>query len=363
MRACLLRAALSRAAGQEAYVLGSPKAWLGTAYHKVLERLLANRVKQSEVEAEAERIWQESIAEQYTRVSAHSLNSRFGHPETWAGYYLIHAQMLLQARLLALSDEVVQHAEKASDVGVVLEERLKAFDGKLVGSPDLIRSPDVIDYKSGSIFDFDEHTQKLVLKAAYERQLLIYRFLVHENFGWWPKRGLVLPAAGESVEVSLEPGECKKAADSAVALLDAFNAKVLSGDAPESFASASPSACKWCSHKLICESFWSDLAPSWASELHGACIEGVLDEPPQPIHAGEALSLNITILRGTLAPGRRRVSPFNVNLHALPSLSKGDRVRVSGLRVRSDGLLVPTLQTTIIKQDDLPQLLVAADTA
>jgi hypothetical protein len=356
MRTCLLRAALSRAAGQEAYVLGNPKAWLGTAYHKVLERLLSIRVKQGEVEVQAERIWQDAIALQHTRMLAHSLNSRFGTPESWAGYYLIHAQMLVQARLLAVPDEGGHPVGETGESGAVLERRLEAFDGKLVGSPDVVRRPEVIDYKSGVILDFDEHAQKMVLKAAYERQLLIYGFLVHENFGWWPKRGLVLPAEGESAEVSLEPDACKREADAAITLLDAFNAKALSAGSAKSLASASPSACKWCSYKLICESFWSEISPLWASELPGACIEGVLEEPPQPIHTGEAVSLTMTILRGTQAPGQGRVSPFNLNLHALPSLTKGDRVRVSGLRVRPDGILVPTLRTIIIKEGDLPQL-------
>lgn len=39
MRACLLRAGLSKVPGVWAFVLGNPKAWLGTAYHGVLEQL------------------------------------------------------------------------------------------------------------------------------------------------------------------------------------------------------------------------------------------------------------------------------------------------------------------------------------
>jgi hypothetical protein len=37
MRACLLRGGLSRASGSANFVLGNEKAWLGTAYHEVLE--------------------------------------------------------------------------------------------------------------------------------------------------------------------------------------------------------------------------------------------------------------------------------------------------------------------------------------
>lgn len=39
MRSCLLRAGLSRAVGASALALGNPRAWLGTAYHEVLEKI------------------------------------------------------------------------------------------------------------------------------------------------------------------------------------------------------------------------------------------------------------------------------------------------------------------------------------
>lgn len=39
MRACMLCAGLSRASGNRAFVLGNPRAWLGTAYHEVLRAI------------------------------------------------------------------------------------------------------------------------------------------------------------------------------------------------------------------------------------------------------------------------------------------------------------------------------------
>jgi hypothetical protein len=46
MRTCLLRAGLSRARGSSNFVLGNPRAWLGTAYHEVLERRVEMNVRQ-----------------------------------------------------------------------------------------------------------------------------------------------------------------------------------------------------------------------------------------------------------------------------------------------------------------------------
>ena len=40
MRACELRAGLSKVDDSVRFVLGNPKAWLGTAYHEVLDRIV-----------------------------------------------------------------------------------------------------------------------------------------------------------------------------------------------------------------------------------------------------------------------------------------------------------------------------------
>ena len=52
LRLCALRAGLSRLATTRPLVLGNPKAWLGTAYHEVLEA--AGTIAGGRIEAAAE---------------------------------------------------------------------------------------------------------------------------------------------------------------------------------------------------------------------------------------------------------------------------------------------------------------------
>ncbi len=62
LRACLLQAALSRISGVESFVLGNPKAWLGTAYHEVLERLWTSTEPNLSDEQLIEYLWSSAIA-------------------------------------------------------------------------------------------------------------------------------------------------------------------------------------------------------------------------------------------------------------------------------------------------------------
>jgi hypothetical protein len=356
MRACRLRAGLSRASGSASYVLGNPKAWLGTAYHEVLEHI-AGVETTADVEATAVRLWDEAVAAQHQRASAHPLDRRFGSPETWPGYHLARASALLRARELVAACGARSGADGSGDASTIRERQFVAASGKLVGKPDVIRDQQVVDYKSGAIFEYDEDSQSDVVKAAYVRQLRIYGFLVKEVLGWWPSRGVLLPYAGAGVEVRLDPSECTREATEAVARLDDYNSKVTGGESPEQLAEPSPRTCKWCSFKLICAPLWSTVGVEWSKQLDGAIVEGVAHEPPRAIHGGAAKSLAIDVQKGSEERGRVQIAPLNDNVHpALAAVTSGDRVRVVGLRTRSDGSLVPAPRTVVARVDDLPDL-------
>jgi hypothetical protein len=356
MRACLLRAGISRSPGSSAYVLGNPKAWLGTAYHEVLEKIAAVEPS-GDLGATAERLWDEAIAAQHQRSLARPSDRRFGRPETWPGYHLARASALLRARELVAAAGTGFNATVPGDTGTIRERQFAAFGGKLVGKPDVIRQEEIVDYKSGAILEYDELSQSEVVKSAYVRQLRIYGLLVKEVLGWWPARGVLLPFAGRGVEVPLDPRECVREAAEAVAILDDYNAKVSARAAPDQLASPSPSTCKWCSFKLLCPPFWSAVGPSWSGQLDGAVAEGVLHEPPRAIHGGAAMSLAIDVQYGTEGVRQVQIAPLNPNLHGLvTAFTSGDRVRLAGLRARPDGTLVPTSRTVLARVEDLPIL-------
>ena len=260
MRGCFLRAGLSRATGSSELVLGNPRAWLGIAYHEVLEKFPAVDLAQETFDSAVERLWNAAIARQKNRADAHSLDSRFGSPITWPGYYVARASVALRAQELfgGVASAVVPSPKQVLRPGVgnsIREREFKACGGKLVGRPDIIRDNDVVDYKSGAIWEYDDATQTDAVKAAYVRQLRIYGYLIKESLGWWPLRGILLPLAGAGVEIALAPSDCARDAVEAVELLDAYNRKVQAGATLDEIASPSPERCRWCPYKLLCPPF------------------------------------------------------------------------------------------------------------
>lgn len=179
-----------------------------------------------------------------------------------------------------------------------------------------------------------------------------------ETLGWWPQRGLILPLLGTGVEITLEPADCQGEAMEAVTLLGCYNAKVRLGTEPEVFASPSPQGCSWCPYKIMCPLFWKRASPGW--QLDGAAIEGVLTETPQAIHGGAAEAISIDIQAGNESCSRVQIAPLNLAVHMnAAKVFAGDRVRLIGLRVRSDGKMIPTQRTLLARVADLPSLGVA----
>lgn len=367
MRACFLRAGLSKASGSSNFLLGNPKAWLGTAYHEVLEKIVEIDLGQESIEDAVDRLWGLAIAAQQQRSAAHALNYRFGLPASWPGYHVARASVLLRAKELvagATPDEAaVAKASGAGPAGTIREQEFTAFSGRLVGRPDAIRAGEVVDYKSGAILEHDAAAQMDVVKAAYVRQLRIYGYLVRKKLGWWPKRGVLLPLGGAGVEVALDSSECEREANEAVGLLDLYEEKCRAAAKPEDLASPAPNACRWCPFKLVCPSFWQASTPNWSGQLDGAAIEGAVLEQPAVIHGGAARAVSVEIQAGSETLRRVQIAPLNPTTHpAVTVLAAGDRVRFVGLRARADGVLAPTKRTVLARVDDLPTVTVGRTT-
>jgi hypothetical protein len=362
MRACLLRAGLSRASGSSNFVLGNPKAWLGTAYHEVLEKIAEVDLGEEALEGAVERLWNEAIAAQYQRAAAHILDHRFGSPAAWPGYHVARASVLLRAQELTCAfapagPPVAKQESRTGPAGAIREQEFTAFGGRLLGRPDVVRAGEVVDYKSGAILEHDAAAQSDVVKAAYVRQLRIYGYLVRQTLGWWPRRGVLLPLAGAGVDVALEQSDCEREASEAVTLLDSYNEKVRLGAPPNEFASPSVQACRWCAYKLLCPVFWQAAGPDWSGQLDGAAVEGPVAAAPSVIHAGAARAITVDVQAGSEARCQAQIAPLNPSVHpAVATIVRGERVRVVGLRTRPNRLLGPGERTVLSRVGELPSL-------
>lgn len=366
MRACLLRAGLSRTSGVSAFVLGNPKAWLGTAYHAVLEKVVRSDFRHETIDAAVGRLWNEAIAAQQRGAEANPLDRRFGMPTTWPGYFLARASIALHAKNLHLKVTSATAGDSAQAVGTgtdseIREQAFTAFDGKLVGRPDAIRGDEIVDYKIGAVTEFDEIAETDVVKLAYVRQLRIYGYLVKVRLGYWPLRGVLLPLSGVGVEVALDPTDCENEATDAVRLLEEYNRKISAGSTPEQLASPSPQTCQWCPYKTLCPAFWRAATPDWSGKLDAAAVDGVLVEAPIVIHGGASRAMPLDVQAGSEMRCLTQIAPLNVTIHpGAITLEAGDRIRLLGLRARSDGSLAPTQRTVLARVTDVPTIVLSS---
>jgi len=349
MRVCMLRAGLSRVQGIDVYVLGNPKAWLGTAYHRVLERLPELIAAGSGAMALLDVLWNEEIERLAQHASEHPLNRRFGEPPFWRGYHLVLATLRLRVKEMIGSNRGPVRQSTACQQHTLREQDVSAFGGRLKGKPDLARADDIIDFKTGSIYETDDLESPVALKQAYVRQLCIYGYLIHHATGRWAQRGLLYPIAGPPVQVNLEPGACTHEATEAVELLDRYNDAVAGAKDQNELASPSPESCKWCPYKIVCPAFWRTANESWAGRLNGEAVAGRLTRAPQAVHTDMAFALAIDADAGTSPPGPTALTPFPAAVHGvLAGLIEGSHVRVVSLGRRTNGQMFPTLWTVAI---------------
>jgi hypothetical protein len=350
VRGCKLRAGLSRCAPLQPFVLGNPKAWLGTAYHKVMEQLPTILQAGGDPVAAADQVWNAEIALLEQEAAGHPLNARFGPATTWKGYFLVHATLRLR-----IEDASAAWKPSASTAGTpsqpaAREVEITAAQGKLRGKIDLLSGEDLIDFKTGEIFEEDEITGMFAVKPVYVRQMRIYAWLAHSFTGRWVKRGLLYPLAGAPVEVPIAPAECEAEAAEAVALLDAYNAAVAAGASLSATGSASQDACRWCPFKPFCPAFWQAVTPDWSGHLDGEVIRDTVAAAPQPLLVPGTYSLIVDVQGGTVSAGTSvRLAPLSADIHAaLTGLTAGQSVILTRIGRKVNGSLFPLLQTMLL---------------
>lgn len=362
MRTCLLSAGLSRAKGSRAFVLGNPKAWLGTAYHEVLEALPALAAEGGAPLLELVDVrWGQAIERLQQEAASHPLNHRFGPATTWRGYYLVLETLRIRAAELA--NDMLPRSLLGAGSGsgaakrTLREEEFSAISGKLRGRVDLIRGTEIVDYKTGALFENDAVDAAPSLKAAYVRQLRIYSYLVQAVTGQMPERGLLYPLAGPPAAVDLDPAGCEAEAVEAVRLLEHYNSLVASAGDVGTLASPSPEACRWCQYKTICPAFWTSINEGWGNTLDGQAVSGPLTKAPQAIQGGAAWSIGLTIEAGTIAAREAVIAPLSAAVYTnISQLCQGERVQIVGLGERSNGSLFPTQRTVVLAETAAPEI-------
>lgn len=345
MRLCALRAALSTSREAGHWVLHSPRAWLGTAFH----RLMAARPSD---EAEAERLWNSAIRELLTAASGHRLDQRFANPERWPGYYLVRQRAMASAVRCGLLPRTATPSGKPFPSATSTEKLLTACNGMLVGRPDQFDHRSVTEYKSALPDPAWPEAASLV--EGYWRQLRLYAVLVGETAGW-PAIARIVSASGQVLEQDIERTACESEADAAVAGLRAMNQALERGCASEELASPGEIACGQCQYQAICPAFWSWCAASSSPQLREPAARGTLDSVDPGVD-GDLYAITLR-LDGRLGDGGPLSLALRRSVHGdLTACRRGECVRIVYAHVRRDGRLRADISTCVFSEDELPKL-------
>ncbi len=253
---CLLYVAFGLDEQYSSYRTYSPRGRLGSITHDILEKVSKGILRdKNEVEWESSllRLWDEKVEKHEQEVLASESERHYGVAEHWPRYNLQKALTIRKSLEIAAS--LQKSAIYKSKGNWETEQFIQAFDGKIRGRADAVyqseQGVEIIDYKTGNIYDEDESGDSH-LKTSYRRQLLLYAAMYHAETGQWPFRGHIVPLVGQQVTIEIDPVAANNEASTALSLLKQFNKSVSEGDSLLSLTQPSEQSCRYCTYKTIC---------------------------------------------------------------------------------------------------------------
>lgn len=345
MQLCVLRAALSTSREAGHWVLHSPRAWLGTAFH----RLMAARPSD---ESEAGRLWDSAIDELLTAACGHPLNQRFASPERWPGYYLVRQRAITSAARSGFPPRAGARQAKAAKLANRTETFLSARDGLLAGRPDYFDDRSVTEYKSA--LPDPSWPEAASIVDGYWQQLRLYAVLVGGTAGW-PAVARVVSASGKVLERNINRRECEAEADAAVAGLQGMNQAFGRGCGSSELASPGEIACGQCQYQAICPAFWSWCESASWPQLREPAARGKV-EFIDPGVDGDLYAITLR-LEGRHGEGGPLSLALRRSVHGdLTACAQATQVRIVHAHVRRDGRLRADMSTCVFREDELPEL-------
>jgi hypothetical protein len=351
MRLCPLRAGLASCHEAASWVLHDPRLWLGHALHALLERARHEQIPNLEV------AWDAEIARSVERIESHQFDRRFSNPSRWPSYFLVRQRAFSSAAALnAARRPSSRTLSEWLPVHSGTERRLVARGGRLVGRPDRFNRSSVIDIKS----NLPDRTTAVGMEIfnRYRRQVQIYAAIIAENFNFWPRKGIIAGASGETAEFDLVPAECDGEADAAVEDLVAWNQTLSSNPTASTIATPSDPSCGSCRYQLICPAFWTWLKQSGLSSTSKApvAVAGLL----KSVQLGNDGDLQTITLASVVSthPGMTEASLVTRrSIHGtLLQSDIGAECRVIGADMRRDGRLTADWPTVLMLSDKIPQI-------
>ena len=353
MRLCSLRGAFASSRAVDRWILHDPRAWLGTAFHKVME---ASR-RPSATAATPEEAWAAAVREAAVAAAHHLLDARFSAPERWPGYFLVRQRALSSAQdVIAASVGGARPSAPRREGVSATEHGLQARGGRLAGRPDHFDGSILTEYKS-SMPDPAWRGAAAVFEG-FRRQLRLYAAIIAEAMGRWPTQGRVVAASGQTMDVPLVPADCDAEASAALAALDDLNLGLAGCAALETLARPGEDSCSGCPFQALCPAFWPWLEAAGSSGLPDTAAAGVLDRIELG-QDGDLYTAYLTVHQPSMPSG---IQPLVLRrtIHGdLTASPPNAHWRIISARLKQDGRLRADPSTCVFALDDLPSVVTA----
>ncbi len=283
-----------------------PRALLGSSVHAVVEA-----AQKGQLASDAEdcrrlaRNHFDETARKYYEGSHPLLRAKFSTPERLPYYNLFRERAVLlalnaaQLRQASTPGAASQRPQSSGTPQERLAEVwLESPDGLLAGRADYVDTAagEVVDYKTASAPD-----DQGGISESEVRQLRLYVHLGLAS-GMKLNRGVIVRPDGRRATLKISENEAAAEGQKARETLNLLN-----GDVVRSFADVAepaPTNCRNCACIPFCEPFWNKASSEWAEQC-GSHTEGRVDNITRSTAQGmPLLTLDITIERGTVPPGR-----------------------------------------------------------
>ncbi|MBF9239513.1 PD-(D/E)XK nuclease family protein [Hymenobacter sp. BT683] len=228
---------------------------VGTVVHGMLKRSVATDLSDA---VAFESVWQELLSEK----EADLIRNGASHlvPLTYRANGYAVTKLLLSWHLAMMPKAAPFPGD--SDIPFGAEKWLSDNSGSVGGIADLIRlgidGPEIVDYKTGSIFQLNSNDEAEI-KPVYSQQLQLYAALLHEQTGHFPAHLFLADLAGKEHEVEFTELGCLQLLSNARRLLTQMKAAVNAGN-PESLAIPSQEQCRYCQVRPLCSPYndWTE---------------------------------------------------------------------------------------------------------
>ena len=359
MHICGLRAGFASLAESNLWVLHDPRAWLGIAFHSLLQNAARTRLA-----LDLDAAWDNEVNRLANLAADHQLDRRFRDPTRWPSYYLVRQRALSSAREIIskraspISYQPVIGSAKIEPAKIAskgIEKKLFARSGRLIGRPDRFDASTITDFKS-SLPDANA-PKRAEIVGRHERQLQIYAAIIAEVLGYWPKTGILVAASGATISFDLDPKKCDVEADAALEALDRWNAALLAASRAGELAAPSAGACENCRFQLICPAFWGWVMSSPAVSMHGAPAATGTLVAVQSGNDRDLQTLQFSNIAAMPPADSEQAVVIRCSIHGdHGSKAVGTVCRITGASVRPDGRLRADLSTIIACENELPSI-------